>query len=453
MRTHRPDRVAAERADRPGRHGDRERRSPERPGFWGHGQGQRGEHDRRPRRLVDGRHPAGRIGLRDPCRGHLHPTGGPDLPSAHGRRARGQGRRGRDLVQRRGHALHQRGPRRPRAGHREPRRRRLRHRRAAHGPEPDHQPAGRVPDPRHHRERLRGRHRRRRAGAAEHRRGHRHTHHHRRPLRRREPAHHRRARDQHRLRARAADPARRRSTPPSTSSPPSGDESKVDVNLVGAPAVDTGTVGYEFISGICDGDTFLIGDIVNAVAGPQIQALIGDGFATNLGDPDGAGPADSPIADAIETALGRDLDRRVGRRGHPGPPRRAVHPDQRDRDRHRLPGRRRLLRHARCHARPTARRCPERPTSPRPSTCPAAYPTLGATTPGGQPVRPRPRHLRLGVQPAARDHDRVRDPQPVDHRDRARRWSAAADHLVTARRARARVRHRACLPARRCASC
>ena len=26
-------------------------------------------------------------------------------------------------------------------------------------------------------------------------------------------------------------------------------------------------MNYEFISGICDGDTFLIGDIVNAVAG------------------------------------------------------------------------------------------------------------------------------------------------------------------------------------------
>ena len=85
--------------------------------------------------------------------------------------------------------------------------------------------------------------------------------------------------------------------------PTAGDESKVDVNLVGAPVVDTGTVGYEFISGICDSDAFLIGDIVDAVAGPQVQALVGEGFATNLGDPDGTGPADSPIADAIETAL------------------------------------------------------------------------------------------------------------------------------------------------------
>ncbi|MCU0270714.1 MAG: hypothetical protein MUF83_19010 [Acidimicrobiales bacterium] len=85
--------------------------------------------------------------------------------------------------------------------------------------------------------------------------------------------------------------------------PSAADPSFVDVNLVGTPAVTTGAVQYEFISGICDGDTFLIGDIVNLVAGPQIQSLIGGGFATNLGDPDGAGPADSPIADAIETAL------------------------------------------------------------------------------------------------------------------------------------------------------
>jgi hypothetical protein len=86
-------------------------------------------------------------------------------------------------------------------------------------------------------------------------------------------------------------------------SPSAADRSKVDVNLVGSPAVVTSNVTYEFISGVCDGDTFVIGDIVNAVAGPQIQSLIGTGFSTKLGDPDGSGPADSPIADAIETAL------------------------------------------------------------------------------------------------------------------------------------------------------
>jgi hypothetical protein len=85
--------------------------------------------------------------------------------------------------------------------------------------------------------------------------------------------------------------------------PQASSPSNVDVNLVGTPAVTTSAVNYEFISGICDGDTFLIGDIVNLVAGPQIQSLVASGFSQNLGDPDGSGPADSPIADAIETAL------------------------------------------------------------------------------------------------------------------------------------------------------
>ncbi len=85
--------------------------------------------------------------------------------------------------------------------------------------------------------------------------------------------------------------------------PSAADPRFVDVNLVGTPVVDTGAVEYEFISGVCDGDAFLIGDIVNLVAGPQIETLIGEGFGTQLGDPDGSGPLDSPIADAIETAL------------------------------------------------------------------------------------------------------------------------------------------------------
>jgi hypothetical protein len=85
--------------------------------------------------------------------------------------------------------------------------------------------------------------------------------------------------------------------------PQAGSPGNVDVNLVGAPTVNTGTVNHRFISGICDGDTFLIGDIVDSIAGGQIQGMIGSGFSTQLGDPDGAGPADSPVADAIEEAL------------------------------------------------------------------------------------------------------------------------------------------------------
>lgn len=82
-----------------------------------------------------------------------------------------------------------------------------------------------------------------------------------------------------------------------------GNPSQVDVNLVGSPSVNTGNVGYEFISGICDGDTFLIGDIVNSLAGGQIQSLVAGGFSSQLGDPDGSGPQDSPVAGAIQTAL------------------------------------------------------------------------------------------------------------------------------------------------------
>lgn len=85
--------------------------------------------------------------------------------------------------------------------------------------------------------------------------------------------------------------------------PVSGSEANVDVNMTGTPAVTTAGVDYEFISGICDPNTPVIGSIVNSLAGSSIPATIGDGFSSQLGDPDGAGPLDSPIADAIETAL------------------------------------------------------------------------------------------------------------------------------------------------------
>lgn len=83
---------------------------------------------------------------------------------------------------------------------------------------------------------------------------------------------------------------------------PAGD--KVDVNMVGEPAVSLTGVTYEFISGVCDPSTPLLGSIINSQAGAAIQGSIADGFDSQLRDPDGTGPADSPIADAIETALG-----------------------------------------------------------------------------------------------------------------------------------------------------
>lgn len=85
--------------------------------------------------------------------------------------------------------------------------------------------------------------------------------------------------------------------------PAPGDPSHVDVNMVGSPTVTLNGVTYEFISGICDPSTFLIGSIINSLAGGMIESEIAGGFQTQLGDPDGSGPADSPVADAIETAL------------------------------------------------------------------------------------------------------------------------------------------------------
>jgi hypothetical protein len=166
--------------------------------------------------------------------------------------------------------------------------------------------------------------------------------------------------------------------------PTAGDESKVDVNLLGAPAVDTGTVGYEFISGICDSDSFLIGDIVNSVAGPKVESMVGEGFATNLGDPDGAGPADSPIADAIETALGEiSIAGSVGEavQAHLDGPFTSIDETASAID---------FRANADFYATPgaTAADCPVVPGAPDLAATfdvPGSYPSLGATTPGGSP--------------------------------------------------------------------
>ena len=85
--------------------------------------------------------------------------------------------------------------------------------------------------------------------------------------------------------------------------PDAADPAKVDVNLIGTPVVATEGVSYQFISGICDPSTPLLGSIIDSQAGSAIEGTVKDGFAGQLGDPDGAGPADSSIADAIETAL------------------------------------------------------------------------------------------------------------------------------------------------------
>ncbi len=84
--------------------------------------------------------------------------------------------------------------------------------------------------------------------------------------------------------------------------PLAADPSFVDVNLVSPVAVTLAGFGSHFVSGICDDP--LIGDIVNLIIGQgDIQQLMQQGFEDNLADPDGAGPQDSPLAGAIQSAL------------------------------------------------------------------------------------------------------------------------------------------------------
>lgn len=85
--------------------------------------------------------------------------------------------------------------------------------------------------------------------------------------------------------------------------PAPDDPTHVDVNLTGTPTVTPEDLSYQFISGVCDPSTPLLGSIINSLAGEQITGSIEESFSTQIGDPDGSGPADSPIADAIETAL------------------------------------------------------------------------------------------------------------------------------------------------------
>ena len=94
---------------------------------------------------------------------------------------------------------------------------------------------------------------------------------------------------------------------------PAGDDANnVDVNLLGGtpgatnrqPSVSIPTVNYEFTAGACDPDTPIIGGIISGIAGSSVPDAIRSSFVTELQDPDGTGPGDSPIADAVEDALG-----------------------------------------------------------------------------------------------------------------------------------------------------
>lgn len=83
--------------------------------------------------------------------------------------------------------------------------------------------------------------------------------------------------------------------------PDEGDARFVDVNQKGPPSIGLDQFSYRFISGICDNP--IIGDIIDRIVGKDLEALVTDGFAARLGDPDGSGPLDSPIAEAIQMAL------------------------------------------------------------------------------------------------------------------------------------------------------
>jgi hypothetical protein len=82
--------------------------------------------------------------------------------------------------------------------------------------------------------------------------------------------------------------------------PDSVDPSSIDVNLIGAPIVAFQGFQSRFTSGLCDFP--LIGDLIQLIIG-DIQPVVVSGLQDFLDDPDGGGPADAPIADAVETAL------------------------------------------------------------------------------------------------------------------------------------------------------
>jgi hypothetical protein len=84
-------------------------------------------------------------------------------------------------------------------------------------------------------------------------------------------------------------------------SPAPGDPTSVDVNQnAGSLSVSFSGFGQQFTDGICDFP--LIGDLIQLIIG-DVQPLVLSGFQDFLDDPDGAGPADAPVADAIEVAL------------------------------------------------------------------------------------------------------------------------------------------------------
>lgn len=162
------------------------------------------------------------------------------------------------------------------------------------------------------------------------------------------------------------------------------DGSNVDVNMAGTPTVSTQGVSYEFISGVCDPGTPIVGSIINSQAGGAIENTVKNGFSSQLADPDGPGPADSPIADAIETALSQiSIAGPVGDavKAHLNAPFTQITETgsgidfRADADFYATKG----TSPGDCDAPPAA------PDLPNTFDLPGAYPTLGGTTPDGQP--------------------------------------------------------------------
>ncbi len=82
--------------------------------------------------------------------------------------------------------------------------------------------------------------------------------------------------------------------------PDSVDPSNVNVNQIGSPVVSFGNFNQQFTSGLCDFP--LIGSLIQLIVG-NVEPTVVSGFEDALDDPDGAGPLDAPVADAIEVAL------------------------------------------------------------------------------------------------------------------------------------------------------
>lgn len=162
-------------------------------------------------------------------------------------------------------------------------------------------------------------------------------------------------------------------------SPLAADPSKVDVNLLGTPTVDTPVVTHQFMSGQCDPNSTL-GPLINAVAGSSIQSTVNSAFVSALSN---QGAVKSPLASAIQEALGGiSIAGPVGDavKSTLDAPFTQINTDASGID-------------FRSNARFTtnigteANQCvpaPGAPTLPATYDVPGDYPTLGATSPDGQ---------------------------------------------------------------------